>query len=63
MIWFLVFTIVSLLVILGVVIWIDEQSHKTPHIPETDIERKVKDIKVRIAQAEWERKRRSGTVG
>ena len=48
--------------ILGIVIWIDEQSHKIPHIPETDIERKVKDIKVRIAQAEWERKRRSGTV-
>lgn len=63
MIWLLVLTLAFLLVMLGVVIWIDEQSHKVPYIPETDIEKKVKEIKTRIAQAEWERNRRSGTVG
>lgn len=44
---------VILLVFLGFMVWMDEQLYKTPHIPETDIEKRVRDIRLRIADANW----------
>ena len=44
--------------ILCMAFWMDEQTYKTPHIPETDLETRCKHIKLRIEQAEWEAERR-----
>ena len=43
--------------ILCMAFWMDEQTYKNPHIPETDLETRCKHIKLRIEQAEWEAER------
>ena len=47
-----------MLAILFMAFWMDEQTYKTPYIPETDLETRCRHIKLRIEQAEWEAERR-----
>ena len=55
MLFFVVACIVSLLVCLGYVVWMDEQLYREPYIPEFDSERKVREIKSRLKDIEWKR--------
>ena len=55
MLFFVVACIVSLLVCLGYVVWMDDQLYREPHIPEFDSERKVREIKTRLKDIEWKR--------
>lgn len=52
-----VIVIIYMLAILCMAFWMDEQTYKTPYIPETDLETRCKHIKLRIEQAEWEAER------
>tara|TARA_Y100000004_G_scaffold177344_1_gene218844 strand:+ start:635 stop:829 length:195 start_codon:yes stop_codon:yes gene_type:complete len=53
MLFFVVSCIVALLVCLGYVVWMDEMLYREPNIPEFDSERKVREIKLRLADLEW----------
>ena len=53
-----VICLIYMVAILCMAFWMEEQTHKTPHIPETDLETRCKHIKLRIEQAEWEAERR-----
>tara|TARA_B100000085_G_scaffold127050_1_gene115675 strand:- start:111 stop:296 length:186 start_codon:yes stop_codon:yes gene_type:complete len=55
MLFFVVACIVSLLVCLGYVVWMDDQLYREPYIPEFDSERKVREIKSRLKDIEWKR--------
>ena len=55
MLFFVVACIVSLLVCLGYVVWMDDQLYREPYIPEFDSERKVREIKTRLKDIEWKR--------
>jgi len=50
---FFIFTIISLLFLIGLVVWIDEQVHKNLYIPETEQERFIREMKMHIADMEW----------
>jgi len=50
---FFIFTITSLLFLIGLVVWIDEQVHKNLYIPETEQERFIREMKMHIADMEW----------
>ena len=55
MLFFVVACIISLLVCLGYVVWMDDQLYREPYIPEFDSERKVREIKTRLKDIEWKR--------
>ena len=46
--------IIYMIAILCMAMWMDEQTYRTPHIPETESEKHVRQMKLRIQQAEWE---------
>jgi hypothetical protein len=50
---FFIFTITSLLFLIGLVVWIDEQVHKNLYMPETEQERFIREMKMHIADMEW----------
>lgn len=56
MVFFVVACIVSLLVSLGYVVYMDDQLYREPYIPEFDSERKVRDIKLRLSDIEFRNK-------
>ena len=56
MLFFVVACIVSLLVCLGYIVWMDDQLYREPYIPEFDSERKVREIKLRLADLEFKQK-------
>jgi hypothetical protein len=47
---------------LGYLVWMDDQIYNPPHIPETESERHVREMKLRIHNAEWKFKREIGEV-
>lgn len=52
---------VSILIgLLGYLLWMDEQIHNPPRIPETEQEKHVREMKLRIHNAEWKFKREIG---
>jgi len=51
--YFFIFTITSLLFLIGLVVWIDEQVHKNLYMPETEQERFIREMKMHIADMEW----------
>ena len=54
---------VSILIgLLGYLMWMDEQIYNPPRMPETEQEKLVRDIKLRIADAEWKFKREIGEL-
>ena len=55
MLFFVVSCIVAFIVCLGYVVWMDEMLYREPDIPEFDSERKVREIKLRLADIEWKR--------
>jgi len=57
---FVCILILALTGLLGYLVWMDEQIHNPPRIPETEQERAVRDIKERIKVAEWRFKRSIG---
>tara|TARA_A200000159_G_C7179571_1_gene278968 strand:+ start:354 stop:539 length:186 start_codon:yes stop_codon:yes gene_type:complete len=56
MVFFVVACIVSLLVSLGYVVYMDDQLYREPYIPEFDSERKVREIKLRLSDIEFRNK-------
>ncbi len=50
--------IIYMIAILCMAMWMDEQTYRTPHIPETESEARCRHLKLRIKQAEWEAERR-----
>lgn len=50
MIWFIVMFIVSMLVLMGVLVYMDEQIDNIPEPDETELENKVRWIKMRISE-------------
>lgn len=56
MLFFVVACIVSLLICLGYVVYMDDQLYREPYIPEFDSERKVREIKLRLADIEFKHK-------
>ena len=54
---------VSILIgLLGYLMWMDEQIYNPPRMPETEQEKLVRDIKLRIADAEGKFKREIGEL-
>ena len=39
---------------LGYLVWMDDQIYNPPYMPETESEKHVRQMKLRIQQAEWE---------
>ena len=58
----LIVVITSLVGILFYVAWIDSELYNMPRIPETELEKNVREIKLRIADAEWKFKREIGEI-
>ena len=56
MVFFAVACIVSLLICLGYVVYMDDQLYREPCIPEFDSERKVREIKLRLSDIEFRNK-------
>ena len=56
MLFFVVACIVSLLICLGYVVYMDDQLYREPYIPEFDSERKVREIKLRLSDIEFRNK-------
>jgi len=56
MVFFVVACIVSLLICLGYVVYMDDQLYREPYIPEFDSERKVREIKLRLSDIEFRNK-------
>jgi hypothetical protein len=48
--------------LLGYLVWMDDQIYNPPYMPETEAERHVKEMKLRIHNAEWKFKREIGEV-
>jgi hypothetical protein len=42
------------------VAWMDDKIHNPPHIPETEAEKLVRSIKLRIADAQWKFRKELG---
>ena len=59
---FFIFTITSLLFLIGLVVWIDEQVHKNLYMPETEEEKLIRSLKLRIADTEWKIKRKNAEL-
>jgi hypothetical protein len=55
---FFIFTITSLLFLIGLVVWIDEQVHKNLYMPETEQERFIREMKMHIADMEWKMRKK-----
>ena len=54
--------VMMLIGMLGYLVWMDDQIYNPPHIPETEAERHVREMKLRIHNAEWKFKREIGEV-
>ena len=53
-VWWFVIVISSLIVFGGLLLWLEHHSFKHESIPETESEKHVRQMKLRIQQAEWE---------
>jgi hypothetical protein len=54
---------VSILIgLLGYLMWMDEQIYNPPRMPETEQEKHVREMKLRIHNAEWKFKREIGEI-
>lgn len=51
---------ILLVVILGYAVYMEDQLMNPPSIPETESERSVRSLKMRISDAEWKFKREIG---
>ena len=51
---------ILLVVILGYAVYMEDQLMNPPKIPETELEKSVRKIKLQIADAEWKFKREIG---
>jgi uncharacterized protein YneF (UPF0154 family) len=56
----LIIASILLVVILGYAVYMEDQLMNPPSIPETESERSVRSLKMRIADAEWKFKREIG---
>jgi len=59
MVVFITFMVLSV-VIIGWCVWMDEQIDNDVEFPESELEKSVRNIKFRIAEAEWKFKREIG---
>jgi hypothetical protein len=48
--------------LLGYLVWMDDQIYNPKYMPETESERHVREMKLRIHNAEWKFKREIGEV-
>jgi len=56
MMWFLVVVCITVLIVcLVYVAQMEDVLYREPHIPEFDSERKVREIKLRLADIQWHR--------
>lgn len=56
MMWFLVVACITVLIVcLVYVAQMEDVLYREPHIPEFDSERKVREIKLRLADIQWHR--------
>jgi len=56
MVWFLVVVCITVLIVcLVYVAQMEDVLYREPHIPEFDSERKVREIKLRLADIQWQR--------
>jgi len=56
MVWFLVVVCITVLIVcLVYVAQMEDVLYREPHIPEFDSERKVREIKLRLADIQWHR--------
>ena len=53
-VWWFVIVISSLIIFGGLLLWLEHYSFKHEPIPETESEKHVRQMKLRIQQAEWE---------
>ena len=56
----LIIASILLVVILGYAVYMEDQLLNPPKIPETELEKSVRKIKLQIADAEWKFKREIG---
>ena len=54
--------VMILIGLLGYLVWMDDQIYNPPYMPETESERHVREMKLRIHNAEWKFKREIGEV-
>ena len=62
-VWWFVIVIISLILFGGIYAWIEHQIFKDHHIPEFDTEKKVREIKLRLADIEWRMKKNDEVTG
>lgn len=60
MLFWIMTVIVSLIVIMGWLVWVDEQIENPKPIPQTKQEEAVQMMKLRIADAQWKVKQHFG---
>lgn len=58
----LIFTVTYLIGTLFYVAWIHDQINNPPHIPETEEEKLIRNLKLRIADTEWKIKRKNAEL-
>ena len=54
--------VMMLIGMLGYLVWMDDQIYNPKYMPETESERHVREMKLRIHNAEWKFKREIGEV-
>ena len=52
-VWWFVIVICSLILFSGLYVWFEGQIYKDHYIPEFETEKKVREIKLRLADIEW----------
>ena len=52
-VWWFVIVICSLILFSGLYVWFESQIYKDYYIPEFETEKKVREIKLRLADIEW----------
>ena len=52
-VWWFVIVICSLILFSGLYVWFESQIYKDHYIPEFETEKKVREIKLRLADIEW----------
>ena len=58
----LIFTVTYLIGTLFYVAWIHDHINNPPHIPETEEEKLIRNLKLRIADTEWKIKRKNAEL-
>jgi hypothetical protein len=54
--------VMILIGLLGYLVWMDDQIYNPKYIPETEQEKQVREMKLRIQDAEWKFKREIGEI-